>query len=1144
MLQTRLLTLFVAMLSLSALIGCGGSGPDIPPGGAGRDFSASLLEQADTRFGSIGSVSLRGTPETLLVELNGLQDARAAYVELTYDSARWQLDDSSLPGLGSESSLSLVGELRPGILQLGTVLIDPLNADGVDGDLLLAELRFTDAKQAQRRSSLVNIRNDAAPDLSVNPITGELSWHASNPGDYDQNGLVSISDLTPLGINFGASGPFGIDTAQWVVDGDGNNEINISDISPIGANFGNQVSEYRIFSSMNLQDYPASNGADPVNETLEGNVAVGSGSGNPASQRLAYAFSVGLDPGTSYWVRAWDGSSYGTASAHVGSAASGLTLALNQLASPDAVLGGDGTEFNPYIVQPLSEYRLEVEDSANGLVTPVAVFSINGNPEVSGTSGSLQTGATDKSAFSVSASYNGQVSNTLSFIFLSQDALLLDVDPASANQPLAGSGSLAEPLAILPLSPVQLRLRDGSGTDLTANPEFSYKVNSADTHSVSLQGELSMDLSAIAQFSIVASNGSKSSNELQIRPVLVNPPILSFDTAEPPVPGDGSGGNPLQLGRGKSYDLSVIGLFGVEADNECSFTVDPASMASIGADGVMTVDAAATDFSVTASHKGVLSNTLFCSPFDQKTYTFSLSPPALSGSGTELDPYEYYRDNSINLELGNLDGPAPNPQYAVSDPGMAQLFLTDFKILKTATADGVFFVSASHGQDIVENGQIYIRALNNPPVAAFSMSQSSGTLPLDISFDGSATTDNESSNLTYNWNLDPDINFEATGQGLFLTKGSYLEAGTYEIKLLVTDPEGASSEATQMLTVNAGPSWQETKVSSRGSHEANLVPISGGPGILTDDPAWQDFHYGDAPEGGNFTSLQDFTAETDIGEFGEARIKILSNVPVACYTVRDQNTLETYVKFVKATDTVGSSWGTPVIVSNAVSLGICDMAIMSATQIVIFYVDSTGNLVSRFSLTGGDNWSPASVVDGSGTIAPDIAADAAGFNPCVIYHNGSDIVYREGDESLGVNWTAPPQIVKAGATASGFSLLCGSNPVAAWIDKSTASSIMLNHTRRLNGSWIAPFLRNQGSVAVAPQFAVVDGKPSLLFGLPDGTFMVRAHDTDAASFTDSHKVSERIPGGLGLAMIGSFYGVSLTDPNHVSDNGTFFLSLH
>ena len=92
-------------------------------------------------------------------------------------------------------------------------------------------------------------------------VTTVIEWPYTNPGDYDQNKVVTIADLTPLGQYFGSvatDGKFDYRSVLSLVDGDGNGVINISDLTPIGANLGNTVDDYRLYRSADPDaDYPA-----------------------------------------------------------------------------------------------------------------------------------------------------------------------------------------------------------------------------------------------------------------------------------------------------------------------------------------------------------------------------------------------------------------------------------------------------------------------------------------------------------------------------------------------------------------------------------------------------------------------------------------------------------------------------------------------------------------------------------------------------------------------------------------------------------------------------------------------------------------------------------------------------------------------
>ncbi|MDX2367533.1 MAG: PKD domain-containing protein, partial [Colwellia sp.] len=83
---------------------------------------------------------------------------------------------------------------------------------------------------------------------------------------------------------------------------------------------------------------------------------------------------------------------------------------------------------------------------------------------------------------------------------------------------------------------------------------------------------------------------------------------------------------------------------------------------------------------------------------------------------------------------------------------------------------------------------------NNPPTALISTNTTSGSGPLEVSFDGANSTD-DGSIVIYSWNLG-DGN-TATGS---LVNHTYTAAGSYIAVLTVTDDGGKTSSAT--ITIN------------------------------------------------------------------------------------------------------------------------------------------------------------------------------------------------------------------------------------------------------------------------------------------------------------------------------------------------------
>lgn len=119
----------------------------------------------------------------------------------------------------------------------------------------LAEFRFTAGRDnVGKTASAVNDDPRSAVKLEVyyGGCMGDLglSWEERNIGDYSNNGLVEIADLTPVGVHFGKSveGP----EADWLelVDGNLDGAITVADITPIGQNFLKHIDGFHVYSAL------------------------------------------------------------------------------------------------------------------------------------------------------------------------------------------------------------------------------------------------------------------------------------------------------------------------------------------------------------------------------------------------------------------------------------------------------------------------------------------------------------------------------------------------------------------------------------------------------------------------------------------------------------------------------------------------------------------------------------------------------------------------------------------------------------------------------------------------------------------------------------------------------------------------------
>jgi hypothetical protein len=187
-----------------------------------------------------------------------------------------------------------------------------------------------EARLAGRQAADVPTDELARPKAQLDPDRGNLFWYFVSPGDYDQNGEVNISDLTPLGASLNQQvkyGFLGFTQAPSPVDGDSNGLVTIADLTPLGARLGDSITEWHLYESTDINDYPTEATAPstispilitPVQPTTFG----------PPERRRYFAEGVVIDPAKWYWVRAFDGLSEGVPSNVVGGGNQAPTLSV------------------------------------------------------------------------------------------------------------------------------------------------------------------------------------------------------------------------------------------------------------------------------------------------------------------------------------------------------------------------------------------------------------------------------------------------------------------------------------------------------------------------------------------------------------------------------------------------------------------------------------------------------------------------------------------------------------------------------------------------------------------------------------------------------------------------------------------------
>jgi PKD repeat protein len=117
---------------------------------------------------------------------------------------------------------------------------------------------------------------------------------------------------------------------------------------------------------------------------------------------------------------------------------------------------------------------------------------------------------------------------------------------------------------------------------------------------------------------------------------------------------------------------------------------------------------------------------------------------------------------------------------------------------------------------------------NTPPEASFVFAPTTPQVGTTVTFDASASRD-DGGVTRYEWDFNGDGTFDLTGtpNDARIVTFNYPAAGTYTVRLRVTDDRNASSETTRPITV----------ASAAANSDLTLTISGGGAGVVTYTPA-------------------------------------------------------------------------------------------------------------------------------------------------------------------------------------------------------------------------------------------------------------------------------------------------------------------
>jgi PKD repeat protein len=177
-----------------------------------------------------------------------------------------------------------------------------------------------------------------------------------------------------------------------------------------------------------------------------------------------------------------------------------------------------------------------------------------------------------------------------------------------------------------------------------------------------------------------------------------------------------------------------------------------------------------------------------------------------SGGAYAFDGTTVNRDGTFVLDFSDLAASSVgNTRWfigladnAVGYPSI----IKDFQLYQVTASGDTRVGTAGNVPQSAESGKVYTwvdyaaNSLNQAPVAAFTATTTSGTNPLTVNFDATASNDPDGQIVTYNWNFG-----DGATAGAATASHIFTAARSYTVTLTVADDRGASSSKSITITV-------------------------------------------------------------------------------------------------------------------------------------------------------------------------------------------------------------------------------------------------------------------------------------------------------------------------------------------------------
>jgi hypothetical protein len=284
------------------------------------------------------------------------------------------------------------------------------------------------------------------------------------------------------------------------------------------------------------------------------------------------------------------------------------------------------------------------------------------------------------------------------------------------------------------------------------------------------------------------------------------------------------------------------------------------------------------------------------------------------------------------------------------------------------------------------------------------------------------------------------------------------------------------------------------------------------------------------------------TVDSGSGEF--LSLAAVNGNPAMGYYDRTNGDL----KYTRALDASGTSWGTPMTVANTGNVGESPwLAVVNGNPAMGYWDRGNGDLKYVRALdASGTNWGTPVTLDSNGSVGLDASLVVVNGNPAISYHDSTngDLKYVRALDPSGTNWGTPVTVDSNGFVGACTSLVVvNGNPAISYLDSSNGDLKYVRAQDASGTSWGTPMtVDSPGVVGSKTSLAVVNGNPAISY-LDNRPILkyVRANDSNGSSWGNGRNVLEdNVNSRLSLGVINGIPVIACRDQNSQSP---IFISL-